>query len=201
MIRVLLGQKGKLVRESIATVLSGTHDIRVAAKSSRSDDVLSVAQREDVDIAILDAKLPGETTMEQLCEKLTTQCGILILTDPEANDGVCTNLVRLAPRVGFIATEATPDTLIDSIRRASRGEVVFDIGLALAALKADHNPLTEREKQVLAYAAEGLSAPEIGQRLFLSPGTIRNHLSRVMTKTDTRTRIAAIRIAQERGWI
>ena len=200
MIKVLIGQKGKLVRGAIATLLSRTQDIKVTAELSHSDDVLSTAHRESVDIAILDAQLPGATPVSELCEKLTPQCRILILSDPEAPGNVCASLAHLAPRVGFVATESSPDMLIDNIRRASRGEVVFDISLALAAL-TEHNPLTDRERQVLRLAAEGMSAPEIGLQLFLSPGTVRNHLSRIMTKIDCRTRIAAIHKAQRKGWI
>jgi two-component system response regulator DesR len=171
------------------------------AEVAHGDDAAQTVQRESVDVAILDAKLPGATSMSDLCVELIPQCGVLILTDPETSDGTCFNLTRHVPKVGFVATESTPEALIDSVRKSARGEPVFDSHLTLAALTAHSNPLTERERQVLGLAAEGLRSTEIGARLFLSPGTVRNHLSRVLAKTDCRTRIAAIRLAKEKGWI
>lgn len=201
MIRVLIGQKGKLLRGAIASVLSQAPEMIVVAEMSQGDKVASAVQREAVDIAILDSQLPCSVLMTELCEKLTPQCAVLILSDPESTDRLCFSLARLAPRVGFIATESSPEILIDSVRRAARGEVVIDTKLALSVMIASQNPLTEREREVLRLAAEGLRSTEIAQRLFLSPGTVRNHLSRILTKTDSRTRIAAIRAAHERGWI
>ncbi|HZM82002.1 MAG TPA: response regulator transcription factor [Candidatus Limnocylindrales bacterium] len=201
MIRVLIGQRGKLVREAIATVLSTPPDMTVVADLGHADEADRAVQRQAVDIAILDAKLPGATTVNDLCEKLIRQCGVLILTDPDCGDGACFSLTRHVPRVGFIATESSPDLLIESVRRAARGEPVFDTKLTMAALNARHNPLTGRERDVLCLAARGLRSIDIAQQLYISNGTVRNHLSRILTKTDCRTRIAAIRLAQEKGWI
>lgn len=173
----------------------------VVAELSHGDDAASAVRREAVDIAVLDAKLPGATPMSELCEKLIPQCGVLILTDPETSDGACFRLTRHVPKVGFIATECSPEALIDSVRRVARGEAVFDSKLTMAALNAHHNPLTERERDVLKLAAEGLRSIDIAQRLYLSNGTVRNHLSRVLAKMECRTRIAAIRSAQGKGWI
>lgn len=201
MIKVLIGQKGRLVREAIANVLSSPPDMTVVAVLSHGDEADGVVLRQAVDIAVLDAKLPGATTVNELCEKLIPQCGVLILTDPDDGDGACFSLTRHVPKVGFIATESSPQALIDSVRRAARGQPVFDTRLTLAALNAHHNPLTERERDVLTLAAKGLRSIDIAQRLYISNGTVRNHLSRILTKTACRTRIAAIRLAQEKGWI
>ncbi|GAB3979643.1 response regulator transcription factor [Plantactinospora veratri] len=76
----------------------------------------------------------------------------------------------------------------------------MDADLVVAALSRD-NPLTEREVEVLEIAAEGWPVVEIASKLSLSAGTVRNHLSRIAGKTGARTRIEAIRIARERGWI
>lgn len=201
MIRVLLGQRGKLIRGALATVLSTSPDMTVVAELDHGDEAHRAVTREAVDIAILDAKLPSATTVNDLCEKLIRQCGVLILTDPDHGDGACFSLTRHAPKVGFIATESSPAALIDSVRKAARGEPVFDTKLTLAALNARHNPLTGRERDILCLAARGLRSIDIAQQLYISNGTVRNHLSRILTKTDCRTRIAAIRLAQEKGWI
>jgi two-component system response regulator DesR len=78
---------------------------------------------------------------------------------------------------------------------------VLDTEVAVAALTAGDNPLTDREREVLRLALDGAPAKEIAKNLYLSTGTVRNYLSRILDKTGARTRIEAIRIAQEAGWI
>jgi two-component system response regulator DesR len=78
---------------------------------------------------------------------------------------------------------------------------VIDGNLVVAALSAPRNPLTARERQVLRLLAAGATGPEIAKELALAPGTVRNYLSNVMTKTRARTRIEAIKIATKSGWI
>jgi two-component system, NarL family, response regulator DesR len=73
--------------------------------------------------------------------------------------------------------------------------------VAVAALTAAKNPLTPRERGILAIAAEGVPVKEIANRLHLAVGTVRNNLSRILTKTGARTRIEAVRIAQDAGWL
>lgn len=77
----------------------------------------------------------------------------------------------------------------------------MDVALAVAALAAKPNPLTPREFEVLRLAAAGATGPEIAARLRLSPGTVRNYLSKVISKTGARTRVDAVRIARDAGWI
>jgi two-component system response regulator DesR len=79
--------------------------------------------------------------------------------------------------------------------------MVVDSTLAVAALMAEANPLTPREADVLRMASEGASGPEIAKHLYLSPGTVRNYLSNVISKTRARTKSDAIRIARDSGWV
>jgi two-component system response regulator DesR len=76
-----------------------------------------------------------------------------------------------------------------------------DPGLAVAALSEGTNPLTEREREVLVVSAEAATVADIAQRLFLSEGTIRNHLSAAIQKLDAHNRAEAVRIAREKGWL
>jgi two-component system, NarL family, response regulator DesR len=103
--------------------------------------------------------------------------------------------------VRLIATETSPAQLIENVRRMVRGETVLDIGLAVAALTSPGNPLTHRECQILKLVAAGTPVKDIAAQIFLTAGTVRNYLSRIVTKTGARTRIEAIRIAQRAGWI
>ena len=113
-------------------------------------------------------------------------------------------LVRRAldvPVAGAVDKDAQPRRLLATIRQVAKGKRTIDPTLAVAAIGVAGSPLTPRELTVLDLASGGASPTEIAQRLFLSRGTVCNYLSRVMTKLEARTRIDAIRIAAEAGWI
>jgi two-component system response regulator DesR len=128
-------------------------------------------------------------------------CAALVTLDRRSSAAIGPELVKLVPRVGLIATDATPTVLLDGVRRLYRGEAVLDVELAVAALTAKENPLTDREREVLRLARDGAPTKEIARRLYLSAGTVRNYLARIVAKTGARTRLEAIRIAQDAGWI
>lgn len=203
-IRILLAHGGTLLRGALAAVLAKEDDLQVVAELAHADDVLPAAQRDRPDIAVLDYALPGAATIAGLCSRLAAAvpgCAALVTVDRRSSAAVGPELARLVPRVGLIATEASPAALVDSVRRLARGEPVLDIELAVAALTARDNPLTDREREVLRLARDGAPTKEIARRLYLSTGTVRNYLARIVMKTGARTRLEAVRIAQEAGWI
>lgn len=102
---------------------------------------------------------------------------------------------------GLIDKNAPATQLLHAIRGVADGATMIDARLVITALSADQNPFTPREQLVLRLAAGGATGPEIAKRLSLSPGTVRNYLSNTMNKTGVRTRIDAIRIATESGWL
>lgn len=202
-LRVLLGQRGTLLRSALAAVLSQQPDLEVVAELASREDVLPAAQRQNPHVAVLDFALPGTMPIDDLCwrlDRIRPACRVLLLADQEACARLAV-LAKLAPRVGLIATESSPAHLVDSVRRLARGDAVLDAELAVAALHGNGNPLTQREREVLQLAVDGAPAKEIARRLSLNVGTVRNYLSRSLSKTGARTRIEAIRIAQEAGWI
>jgi two-component system response regulator DesR len=108
----------------------------------------------------------------------------------------------LAARVwGLVSADTSPDRLVRLVRQVAAGRRVIDPALAAAALRAAENPLTGQERAALLLAAAGMRSREIAERLYLSAGTVRNHLSSAMRKTGARTRLEAIRKAQEVGWL
>jgi len=203
-IRVVLGQRGKLVCRALAQVLGEEQDLHVVAEVSRGDDVVPTSIRERPHVAILDYELPGKVAAHELCANLfaaVPDCRILVILErslPLLRGAV---LARMVPKVGLLATDASPSQLADSVRRLSQGQPVLDVEFAVAALSATDTPLTGREQEVLLLAAEGAPTKEIAARLFLTDGTVRNYLSRIMTKTSSRTLVEAIRRAQEMGWV
>ena len=103
--------------------------------------------------------------------------------------------------VGFLLKDAPSAQLATAIRRAVAGERIVDPTLAMAALSEGNNPLTERERNVLAAATSGASISEIASSLSLSEGTVRNYLSVAIQKLNAHNRVEAAHIAEQKGWL
>lgn len=199
-IRVLLGHRGALLRGALATVFATESDLDVVAVLEHADEVLLATVRQQPDVLVLDAQLPGDLRVETMTRRAPST-GVLVLSDRDQSAAISRRLIRQVPRVGLIATDTSPGELVTAIRRIASGLTVVDHGMALAALRADDNPLTDRECQVLRLVTTGATAQEVARKLCLSSGTVRNYLSRILTKTQARTRIEAVRKAERAGWI
>ncbi|MGH3881490.1 MAG: response regulator transcription factor [Actinophytocola sp.] len=200
-IRVLLAEDMDLLRTALVSVLSVEEDMEVVADLKCDQKVISVALRLRPDVAVVAADLPdtrGVYTVSELRRRLP-ECQIVALTVTRP-PGVLRRL--LAAQVhGLIDKNAPACRLLAAIRDVAGGGTMIDANLVVAALAADRNPFTPREVHVLKLAAGGATGPEIARTLSLSPGTVRNYLSNAMNKTGARTRIDAIRIATESGWL
>jgi two-component system response regulator DesR len=106
-----------------------------------------------------------------------------------------------AGAAGFVVKDTPAAQLADAVRRVSQGLRVVDPSLAADSLAQGDSPLTERESDVLSTARTGGSIADIARILHLSEGTVRNHLSSAIGKTDGRNRADAARIAEENGWL
>jgi len=102
---------------------------------------------------------------------------------------------------GFMLKDAPAAELAVAIRRTMSGERVVDPQLAAQALTEGDSPLSGRETEVLAASADGASVAQVAKRLFLSEGTVRNHLSAAIQKLHAGNRAEAARIAEEKGWL
>ncbi|HUR04720.1 MAG TPA: response regulator transcription factor [Nonomuraea sp.] len=201
MIRTLLAEDMHLVRGAIVALLAYEEDIEIVAEVDRGDRILLAAKTVRPDVAVLDIALPGMDGLEaagELHDNLP-ECGVLILTGV-GTPGLLKRALDVHVR-GFMAKDAPPGQLADAIRRVADGERVIDSELAIAAMSPPEAPLTERELDVIGAAAEGATVSEIAASLFLAEGTVRNYLYRSTAKLGARSRIDAIRIARESGWI
>jgi two-component system, NarL family, response regulator DesR len=152
------------------------------------------------DAAVLAAALPGAdgfAAARALHAELPS-CRSLIMG--EQRDPASVRRAVAAHAAGFVARDVAPEFMAEAVRRVARGKKVIDPELAFAALNTVKNPLTARELDALRLAAEGATTAEIAGDLCLSVGTVRNYLSRAITKTGGRNRVDAIRIATGAGW-
>ena len=153
------------------------------------------------EVAVIDLDLLTDTDsgiVGQL-QAAVPDCAILILAGSTFNRSMHDALHRYTG--GFVSRDNTPSQLAAYIRKVAAGESVIDPALAVSALAGPHNPLKEREREVLRIAGTGASSPEIAAKLHLSVGTVRNYLSAVIRKTRARNLLDAIRITRQGGWL
>jgi two-component system, NarL family, response regulator DesR len=201
MIRILIAEDQAMVREAIAGLLDLEDDLEVVAQVGRGDEVLEAARASRPDVALLDIEMPGASGLEVL-GRLAGQrpdCRILILTT-FGRPGYLRRAME-GGAAGFLLKDAPIAELSSAIRRAMAGERIVDPGLAAAALSEGPSPLTRREQEVLLASREHATVAQVALALHLSPGTTRNHLSAIMGKLGAHSRIEALRIAEERGWL
>ena len=201
MIRVLIAEDQAMVRGALAALLTLEGDIEIVAEVSRGDEVLVVARATRPDIALLDIEMPGSDgiTVAGILHTEIPDCRVLILTTfgrPGYLRQAMDNGV-----VGFLLKDAPASQLAAAIRRIIDGERIVDPTLALSALSEGNNPLTERERAVLAAATGGNTIAKIANTLALSEGTVRNYLSVAIQKLGASNRIEAAHIAEQKGWL
>jgi len=200
-IRVLLAEDQDLVRGAMAALLSLEPDIEVVAEVDRGDEVLAAALASRPEVALLDIEMPGSdgiTAAGELRRRLP-ECRVLILTT-FGRPGYLRRAMA-SGAAGFMLKDAPARELAVAIRRTAAGERVVDPVLAVQALSDGDSPLSPREAEVLLSTSDGSSVAEVAQRLFLSEGTVRNHLSAAIQKLNARNRMEAARIAREKGWL
>jgi two-component system response regulator DesR len=201
MIRVLLAEDQSMVRGALSALLSLEGDIEVVAEVARGDEILDAAERARPDVALLDIELPGGDGLSAaavLRDRLP-ETRVIILTT-FGRPGYLRRAMD-AGAIGYVLKDAPVDALATAIRRAVAGKRTVDPTLAVTALSEGRNPLTEREREVLATSREVATIAEIAGRLCLSQGTVRNHLSAAIQKLDARNRAEAARIAEQKGWL
>ena len=201
MIRVLLAEDQAMVRGALAALLALEGDIEIVGEVGRGDEVATVALATKPDAALLDIEMPGcdgITAAAALHAKLPS-CRVLILTT-FGRPGYLRKAMESGV-VGFLLKDAPSTQLATAIRRAMAGERIVDPTLAMAALSEGNNPLTQRERNVLAAATDGASISEIAASLSLSEGTVRNYLSVAIQKLNAHNRIEAAHIAEQKGWL
>ena len=201
MIRVLLAEDQAMVRGALVALLRLESDIAVVAEVARGDEIVPTALSAQPDVALLDIEMPGGDGLQaaQALRAALPSCRVVIVTT-FGRSGYLHRAME-SGAVGFLLKDASAAELVVAIRRVFAGERVVDPELALAALSEGNNPLTGRERDVLAASLNGASIADIATRLSLSEGTVRNHLSIAIQKLGVHNRMEAARLAEQKGWL
>ena len=201
MIRLLLADDQALVRGALAALLQLEDDLDVVAEVSRGDEVVEAVLEHRPDVALLDVEMPGIDGLAaaKLVREAAPDCRVLMVTT-FGRPGYLKQAMA-AGASGFVVKDTPARQLADAVRRVYQGLRVVDPNLAAESLTAGDSPLTDRETDVLRSAQDGGTVADIAAALFLSEGTVRNHLSSAIGKTGTRTRAEAVRVAVDNGWL
>jgi len=200
-IRILLAEDQGMVRGALARLLDLEPDLEVVAQVSSGDQVVPAALASRPDVALLDIQMPGLDGLSAAAalREALPGCPVLILTT-FGQPGYLRRAMQ-AGAAGFLVKDGPIEDLATAIRRVLAGEHVLDPALAASALAAAPNPLSPRERDVLAAAGDGATIADIAGRLHLSEGTVRNYLSAAIGKTGSRNRTEAAHTAAANGWL
>ncbi|RAV33634.1 response regulator transcription factor [Corynebacterium heidelbergense] len=201
-IRVLLAEDQAMVRGALSVLLSAEPDIDVVAECSDGAQAVARAAEGDVDVCVMDVEMPTMNGLDATAEIVAAGGGkvqVLIVTTFGRAGYLRTAMSAGAS--GFVVKDAPAEQLAEAIRRVRRGLRVIDPALAADSLATGINPLSPREREVMRLAATGATVAEIAASLFLTPGTVRNHISRAIAKTNTANRYQAAKAAQRNGWL
>lgn len=200
MIRVLLADDEGMIRTALAALLRLEGDIDVVAECGDGTQAVAEATRLQPDICLLDLEMPGldgVEVAERLHRTVATRC---IIVTRHARPGVLRRALS-AGVAGFLPKSRGANELAEIIRRVAAGGRYVDPEIAADALSDERSPLTDRELDVLRAGRRGETTGQIARALALAPGTVRNHISSVLTKLAVSTRQQAVLVAEERGWI
>lgn len=200
-IRLLIADDQALVRGALGALLDLEPDLAVVGMASEGAEALRLAEELRPDVCLMDVQMPGMDGVEatRRIREASPGTRILVVTT-FARPGYLRSALD-AGASGFIVKDTPAEQLAEAVRRVHSGLRVLDPALAADSLFDGANPLSDRERQVLRLAADGRPAAAIAAEVFLSAGTVRNHLSAAIGKTGAANRAQAVRIALDKGWI
>ena len=196
MIRIIIAEDQRMLRGALGALLDLEDDIEVIGQAANGEEALKLIESLKPDISIMDIEMPIQSGLDvaEALKKEKSSCKVMILTT-FARPGYFERAMKAGVH-GYLLKDSPSEDLA-AIRNVMKGkrEVSQDL---MFGLWQEQNPLSDREKEVLLLAKEGKTANEIAKALYLSPGTVRNYISEVLTKLDAKNRIEAITIAEER---
>jgi two-component system response regulator DesR len=200
MIRILLAEDQTMLRSALSALLGMESDLEVVAAVGDGEAAWRALQRHRPDLLLTDIEMPGLTGLElaQRIARHELPVKVVVITT-FARAGYLRRALDAGVR-GYLLKDAPAEQLAQALRNVHRGGRAIDPQLALEAW-GEADPLSDRERQALRLAGEGLSATEIAQRLNLSHGTVRNYLSEAIGKLGVGNRIEAYRLARQKGWL
>ncbi|MCA1699181.1 MAG: response regulator transcription factor [Actinobacteria bacterium] len=213
-IRVLLADDQAMVRAGFRMILESERDITVVAEAADGAQAIDATRRVRPDVVLMDIQMPGEDGL-QATRRITSSPGltsrVVILTTFERDEYVFEALRSGAS--GFLLKNAPPEELVHAVRVVAAGDALLAPSVTRRIIErftdrpikpqldALLGSLTQREREVLVLLAGGKSNAELAAQLFVTEGTIKTHVSSLLTKLGLRDRVQAVVLAYESGLI
>lgn len=214
MIGVVVAEDQAMVRGGFCSILSMQPDIEILGEASDGLEAIAISKATEPDVVLMDVRMPNldgiEATRQLIRDLPNTR--VLMLTTFDLSEYLYAAMKAGAS--GFMLKDSPPETLADAVRTIARGDALLAPELTRRLIDAFVRrpppgggvpPLlhaaTEREREVLALLAHGLSNSEIAARLFLSEATVKTHVTHLLTKLRLRDRVQAVVLAYETGLI
>lgn len=214
MIRVVLVDDQALVREGLRALLERTDDIVVAGEADDGDAGVRVVTETRPDVVLMDIRMPATdgiaATRRIIGDPALSHVHVVVLTTFDTDDNVL-DAIR-AGAVGFLVKDTAPGDLRNAIRTVAGGDAMLSPTVTRRVMQAaargagardtgQLDGLTNREREILAEVGLGLSNEGIGSKLFISPATVRTHVTRILTKLRARDRAGLVAIAFRTGLV
>jgi DNA-binding NarL/FixJ family response regulator len=215
-IKVILADDQALVRAGFRVLLESADDIEVAGEAANGEEAISLALETRPDVVLMDIRMPGvdglEATRRIVADERLADVRVLIVTTFQIDEYIFEALRSGAS--GFVVKDIEPAELLQAVRVVARGEALLSPSVTrrliadftarpaqpVTALEA-LDVLTDREREVVALVAGGGTNDEIAKQLFLSPATVKTHVSRAMSKLYAHDRAQLVVLAYETGLV
>ena len=202
MTTVLLADDHRMLREGLRRSLE-EHGVKVVGEAADGKDAVELALELGPDVVLMDLSMPAldGVAATRLIRQRALETQVVILTMHSDDDSVA-RAIR-AGAAGYLVKDCSTDEVVDTIEKVASGEVALSPELAASMLEEDAGEpvISEREKEVLQLIADGLSPTELAGSLYISVKTVKNHLTSIYQKLDSRDRTQAVLRAVRMGII
>jgi two-component system NarL family response regulator len=202
-IAVVLADDHPVIRQGLARILKSQKDIQILAEASDGEETCKLYDRLSPDVIILDLRMPKKDGLQVLLELMSRpvcKARIIVMTSYDSEQDIRRALSAGAK--AFLVKGSDPQLIREAVRRVAQGESFLPPEIALKLAESmSHPELSKRETQVLQHLALGRSNKQIGRALYISEGTVKQHVKSILGKLDATRRAEAIAIAARRGLI